>query len=300
MIKKKIVFNTLISAALLLFLIFKIDLQEMFLLVKQGNLVYFLLAVPIVPIMLLVKAKKWNVFLGCIKAEKNILKIFRIILAGIFYGMLSPGKIGELGRVYYLKESKAKTIPTVIVDKFIDILLLVILSIIAVPIFFKNPFFVTIAVGIGICLFASIIFITNRKVIKFLSRIFRISKRHVNEYRKIMLFLLSHKKALIISSLYGILYYGLNLLLAALILSALKPSIDLTIVWLVPVIILFGNAPITISGLGLREYVAVLSFELFGEPGYLAFSFSIINFCYATVVPGIIGYFVGLTNKEKI
>lgn len=300
MVKKRLIFNIIISVALLLFLMFKIDLQEMFLLVRNGNILYFLLAFLILPIMFVVRAKKWKVLLDCIKIERNIFKITKILLIGIFYGMLSPAKIGEVGRVYFLKESKAKTIPTVIVDKFIDVLLLIILSIIAIPIFFKNTFFIIIAIGIGIGLFVTAFFVTNKKVIDIMGKVFKISHVDRKEYRKNMLFLFKNKAALIKSFFYGILFYAINLLLAAVILISLKETIDLRIVWLVPVIILFGNAPITISGLGLREYVAVLSFELFGEPGFLAFSYSIIHFSYSVLLPGLIGYFINLMSKEKV
>ena len=122
MVKKRIIFNIIISLTLLLFLIFRIDLQQMFLLIKGGNKLYFFLAFFILPIMFVIRAKKWKVLLDSMKIERNIFKITKILLIGIFYGMLSPAKVGELGRVYFLRKKRTKTVPTLIVDRFKDLL----------------------------------------------------------------------------------------------------------------------------------------------------------------------------------
>ena len=91
-------------------------------------------------------------------------------------------------------------------------------------------------------------------------------------------------------------YYTLSYVIGYLILLSL--NIDTFAVITLPIIVLIGNMPITISGLGLRESVAALCFVLLGIDGMYGFSFSLIQFGIITLIPGLVGY--GLFIKSGL
>jgi uncharacterized membrane protein YbhN (UPF0104 family) len=97
------------------------------------------------------------------------------------------------------------------------------------------------------------------------------------------------------SVLLSILYYCICYLICFFIcLSAgFNPIVLITF----PIIILMGNIPITISGLGLRESVGSLLFIYLGDTAANGFVFAFLIFIIITLIPGIFGYI--LSMKEN-
>jgi uncharacterized membrane protein YbhN (UPF0104 family) len=87
-------------------------------------------------------------------------------------------------------------------------------------------------------------------------------------------------------------YYAINYIIGYFILLAL--NVDVIAVITIPIIILIGNVPITISGLGLRESVGAVCFTLLGGEGTYGFSFSLILFGIITLIPGLAGYILAM------
>jgi hypothetical protein len=94
-------------------------------------------------------------------------------------------------------------------------------------------------------------------------------------------------------------YYSINIIIAVLLLKALSNEANpyAAFTWLI--IVLIGNIPITISGLGLREYIAIMSFKALGENVELGFSFSTLLFLMITLFPGLIGYLLVLRYAHE-
>jgi hypothetical protein len=63
-------------------------------------------------------------------------------------------------------------------------------------------------------------------------------------------------------------------------------------IFMLPIVVLMGNIPITISGLGLRESIGSLCFVLLGESAANGFVFSLLLFIFITVIPAIFGYVI--------
>ena len=98
-------------------------------------------------------------------------------------------------------------------------------------------------------------------------------------------------------ALLTICYYLIAYISAFFLLLALDAN-TLAVISL-PLIVLMGNIPITISGLGLRESVATILFILLGEEGAYGFSFSILIFLTFTLLPGVLGYFLVITTRSN-
>lgn len=287
---KKIILKAAVSIILIAFLLFKINPKEILSVLKQINPFLFLLSAPVFVFIYIIRTKKWNFLLEELAIKIRFVELLKIFLIGIFYGMLTPGKAGELVRAYHIQEKKTRVIPTIIIDKLIDIFSLFLLSLLAVVIFFNNKILVLITLFIGFSLIAVLFALINKKTISIIFKLFRVDSSHQEEYLENIGSLFKNKRPIIKNFAYSMFFYGLSFIAAYFILKSMSYNINMLVVFTLPLIILLGNAPITIAGLGLREFITVLAFERFNEAASLGFSFSLIWFFMMTVIPGLIGY----------
>ncbi|MFH1317218.1 MAG: lysylphosphatidylglycerol synthase transmembrane domain-containing protein [Candidatus Woesearchaeota archaeon] len=290
------IIKALITIILLGFLVFKIKIDKIIEVFSQINLIYVIYAIPFIFMVYILRALKWNALLEGVGIRCKLLENIKVLLIGIFYGMVTPGKSGELVRALYLKERASKVIPTVIWEKIIDIGSLIILSSIAILVLFKNYLIFFVTLGIGLILVIGTILIMNKRIVNLIARFLKFSEESKTNYIENMRRLAKNKNALFKAFFFGLLYYIVSFIPAFFILIAFKNDINPLIVFSLPIIILLGNAPITISGLGLREWVTVLVFQIMNEPSSIGFSFSILWFLMITVIPGIIGYILSMKS----
>lgn len=288
--KYKTIFKVLLTLFLLLVLLIKVNPQNIFLILISTN--FFLLAVSIflTPLLYLIRSLKWNILLKHVGVKQSLPLVMKVVLIGTFYGMITPGRLGELMRSYYIGNKKSKTIPTVILEKLIDIFTLIILSIFAILVFFSNLTALYIVLTIAVSLILVVAIITNRKTVGSFAKILNISAESYENYLDVMKYIGRDKRCMSKIFALTLCYYAVSFVLAAFILKALNPSVNMLLVFSLPIIILLGNVPITISGLGLREFVTVICFNALGEKVSIGFSFSIIMFAIIVFIPGLVGF----------
>lgn len=298
--KKRWIFNIIITVILLFFLIYKINPEELISTFKATNFFLLILSLPVVVALLFIRSVKWKILLKHLKIEIPLRESFRVVLIGIFYGMMTPGKAGELARAYYLKEKKAVVVPTVIWEKISDVLSLIILSCLAILLLFKNTELIYIVFIMTVILFMGLLAITNKKIVGLIARILKFSDKSKQYYLSSMAEMINPYLLIKIFFL-SFLYYGITFILAAIVLMSLNPSLNLLLIFSLPIIILVGNAPITVSGLGLREFAAVIAFGAVEVNESYGFSFTMILFLLVTLLPALIGYQIiirGRTNQQ--
>ncbi len=276
-------------------LIIKINFFEIAQIIFNLNPVYLLGALILVPILYIIRTLKWNVLLSSAGITITFNKSLKVILIGNFYGLVTPGKVGELGRAYHLNEKKVLTLPTIIIEKMLDIFALVILSVLTIILFFQNNLIMII--GIFICVIVmiiSIFMLVNEKAISFVTNFFKINQENNEQFVKNFWSLFHNYKIMGTTIFISFVYYFVAYLLGYfVILSAgFEPIVLITL----PIIVLIGNIPITISGLGLRESIGSVAFISLGETAADGFVFAFLLFLLITLIPGIVGY--TLTMKE--
>lgn len=294
--------GTLIKAGLtiLLFIVLflKLDLSDVIDILSSLRLSYFVIALLFVPILYIIRTYKWGILLASIKIKKPFGNLFEIVLMGVFYGLLTPGKVGEIGRAYHLNEKKSETIPTILMEKIIDIFILVILSLLTVILFFYDySAFWYILLSLIVLLILAILLLSNKKFILLISKPFKIEGESVDIYINKFSILINDKRAMSKVTLLTICFYLIDYVVAFFLLLSL--DVNTSAVITLPLVILMGNIPITISGLGLRESVATILFILLGEEGAYGFSFSILLFFTTTLLPGVFGYFLAITTRSN-
>ncbi len=130
----------IIGIILLIYILTRLDLNTIIVNVKNFDLnwlfVYGLLTIS----MLILKSLRWETALKKQGVNYSLKKILTIFTITSFWGIITPGRIGEFGKILYLQNDNlpfSRSIVTIIIDRIYDIALLFIMGIISF-LFFIN------------------------------------------------------------------------------------------------------------------------------------------------------------------
>jgi len=249
-----------------------------------------------VPILYIIRTYRWGVLLKSLGIDKSFVNLFRVLLIGVFYGLITPGRVGELVRAYYLDEKKSVTISTILMEKLVDIFILSLLSIITVISFFnKYPLFNYMILISALVAILSTWILVNKKIIFILAKRFNIKYEDVEMHADSFSNLCKDRRAMSKTTLLALAYYLVNYILAILTLYSLGANAFIVVT--LPLIILMGNIPITISGLGMRESIGAICFVLMGGSEAEGVLFSLLLFFNITLIPGVLGYLLTVLDE---
>jgi hypothetical protein len=244
------------------------------------------------------RALRWSYLLRHAGVSISNRDAYRLTLVGIGYGLVTPGRIGELARAFHLDVPGARALPSVIWDRLADIVLLEALSI---------PAFVALGVGAGgapgrgggplLWAYLAVVLVTaagmaaldSPRALAALARRIPTAAGWLGAWGGGATGVL-RSAAFARGLLAGLFFYALNFAGAALLLSELAPAHPPQLTLLFPVIILLGNLPIAFGGLGLREQVSALAFARLGTAASVGPVFSLLWFMVVTVIPALIGF----------
>jgi len=290
-------FKILITGLFFVILFIKIDLNEVFKTFLIINPVYFMVSLSIVPILYIIRSYTWKLLLLSVGINENLFSLLKILLIGVFYGLITPGKIGEFGRIVYLDYPKARVAPTVLIEKMLDVIGLLCICFAISLIFFRSRFeFILLVVIVTFLLLAAILSISNKKIIVFIGNFFRIEPEKIHSYLHFLNSAYCNKKILVTCFFLTLLYYVVALITGFFL--ALSLNLDVIVVCTIPLLILVGNIPITIGGLGLRESLGALAFELLGLSAVYGVTYSLLRFIVIVVIPGFFGYYYSMKWKK--
>jgi hypothetical protein len=101
-------------------------------LVKQANLTYFIAALLLMPLTYLITSRRWHLLLQAMDIHLTQSRTFVINMVGAFYNTFMPGSTGgDLIKAYYAAKHtthKVRAVLSVIVDRVIGLLALVLLG----------------------------------------------------------------------------------------------------------------------------------------------------------------------------
>ncbi|AKB54413.1 hypothetical protein MSBR2_0990 [Methanosarcina barkeri 227] len=279
------------------YLIAKLDLRTIYQTFTQTNLELLSLSLPFIALMYLIKAIKWKSLLDCINVQIPVKRSLEIILMGNFYGALTPGRAGEVSRAFYLDTENSRSIPTVVMDRVIDMVCLLVLSVLSIAFFFKDKNLIYIMTPMIMIFIAGIFVITNEKIVNLIFGIFSKRSEFKENYIKTIKQITGNKKAIFSVSALTLGYYLLNLLVYWIVIKSLNPALNSLLTFSLPIVVVLGNFPISISGFGVREFVSVTIFKLLNESSAYGFSCSIVLYFLTTLLPAIFGFILTLRKK---
>jgi len=137
--QKKHALSFLISVALFIFLFSRVDFQKVFDILKTANLLLFSAAILMTISSLSIKSFRWKLFLNVYKIKLRLFDVFSSFLASVFVANATPARLGEASRPYFLKRryktSFFNLLPSVLVERAIDLFILLIYSLIFLILF---------------------------------------------------------------------------------------------------------------------------------------------------------------------
>ena len=131
--KKRYVISFLISLAILVYLAYQVDISRVGEIISGADMFFVSLAFVGLIASLSLKIVRWGFFLNLYKKKVKPKDVASSLLASLFIANVTPARIGEVSRPYFLKK-KYKTsffeiLPSIIIERFLDLIILLIYSV---------------------------------------------------------------------------------------------------------------------------------------------------------------------------
>ena len=293
------------------YLIFRIGLDKILGSILSANIYLLILALLFSFIALIPPIIKWMVVLRSQNIMLNFWTLFRIDFMGIFYGSITPGRVGTFIRAYYLRDKIKKPlgacISSVVVDKMLDLLAMGVFAVIGSILLLNKISGLFTAVFIAfILLFGTFIFFLNKKRSTFILK--RVWKIFIpQKFKKIALETfnsfygnLPKIKTIFVPfliALISLVFAFTTVYIVAKAFSINIPYIYIITIWSLATIV--SLIPITIAGLGTREAVLITLFSVFNVAATDIVAMSIVAYIISHVIPDILGWFFAIRWKYE-
>ena len=305
----------IIGIILLAYILSSIDIRQLFQTLLQINLAIFAIAVLLEIVSIIIKGIKYVFVVKAHNESISLSNSIKYTRIGFFLSMVTPGKIGELARAFYINKkihSLGKSLSTVVVDRAIDLVILLSTGF-AAAVFLSLTIETNIlpieAIAIVIVLFILLAVLASRKNLakKLLKPIFKAiipeKMKHktrigFNDFYAAVGKAVKNKKELTIAVFCGIMIWIVTVF--ALWFYLLSLNIFTVpfyfIIILLPAIITIELLPISFSGIGTRDAVCILLLGIFGVTAPEAVAFSVLLFATGYLLNAAIG-FVFFSNE---
>jgi uncharacterized membrane protein YbhN (UPF0104 family) len=238
------------------------------------------------------RARRWSVLLSRSGVALGSAASYGLTLVGTFYGIFTPGRVGEFARALHLREGAGvRSVPSMVWDRVADVVLLELLCLpgfALVPAWHGHLQLVGLFVAIVLATALGIAILAQDEVADAAVRLLPFLRRPAARWRESSRGVLSGA-AFRMSLVWGLFFYLFMYAAAWLLLHDLAPRASATLLLGLPVIPLLGNLPIAFGGLGLREQVSATVFGGVGAGEATGAAFSLLLFATATLLPGLLG-----------
>ncbi len=275
LLKNKWLIRSIGIIIFILILIFKIDFEKLLQIVRidyrylTGAFIVLLMSSIIRPI-------RWQYILEKLNINYSFKKTYWLYYIGVLMGNITPGKIGEFGKIAYLKKdgnTTSNSLISIIIDKIIDLIFLVIVSGIGIIVFYKF-LKIDILPTLIIILIALLLLII---ILKTRAHKTLIKRLHLSDFiKKFKLYKFkNYFYIFLLTIFYWLSHYVIFFLLARSIgidqLSFINLALSITMTGLIVLL------PISILGIGTRDISLLFLFSFFGVAPELIISFSILG-----------------------
>lgn len=271
-----------LTVILLAIIIKTVNISAVIQILSTAKVNYLLLAGLLIFLHVFLKSYKWYLLAKELHSDNTFWGAMRSYLRGTSLAIVTPSRIGELGRVVGMKGDKLQLGSLTFVDKISELWIVIFFVLLGGQRLITgfNSVFIILALAV-ILLFLYQFRRLNNAITRFVPFAFL---RNILRGFTLVSWPLSNI-ILILSFLTMSVYF----LQAYLLLSAFQSVAVTTILVAFPLILLTNLVPVTIGSLGIREGVAIYLLSQFGIPATIAISVSLLLFLFDTVIPGVLG-----------
>ncbi len=303
--KFQLILKALVSIALIVYLLSQTDYRAIYYSLISADPIYLLLALMTLFLGKIISGYRWQILLLAQDIKIPLKTLIASLFVGQFFNSFLPTTIGgDAIRAYDTAvESKesAKSVTTVFMDRFIGVLALVTLAIIAVPIammFGEDvSYFIFPVLIVGLLCLIGLVIVLNNSVVRLFAdflrrfRLPRIADQVTKVYQSIQEM---KDDARALWTAFGIsLLLQINVVLFHYLIS-LSLNLNVPLIYyfiIVPIALTILILPFSINGIGLREGIYVFLLAGIGVTASNAIAFSLLSFLLVltqAVIGGVI------------
>lgn len=286
-----------LTVVLLGLILTKVGLGNLLERFSQVNLWFVAAAAVLSVLFTLLKSFKWFYLLSRVVGRCKYVDAVRTYLIGIGLAVVTPGRVGELGRAYYLRDGdRVFSAGVVAVDRLLDLFGVFTLACAGA--------FVIAGGGLGwVCVGAALIALAVLYWPHRPARLAAALLRRIPIGRRLESlpqgFSAVTRTTLTAAITLTLLCYGLILIEFYVLLSGFE-SVPFGPVMLVfPLVMLTNIFQITIGGLGVREGASVLLLSLFGVSEEAAVNATFIISLFNIFIPGLVGALLSARHQRS-
>ncbi|MFA6525945.1 MAG: lysylphosphatidylglycerol synthase transmembrane domain-containing protein [Candidatus Buchananbacteria bacterium] len=295
----------LIGFSVFAYILFSIDFQLLAERILGINIIYLIIGFILTLGVAVAKALRWHSILNSLGIMISKFLSIKLYWLGLYVGIITPGKIGEVIKVYFLKAkgfSSAKSLLSIIIDRFLDMLVIAVLGGVVTLFYLRFMALQIIILSLAIILFfglAYYLFNNKSRLSKWLDDFL---KENINdkfygyfasffgacsELRNIKLGYIAVSFIYLVIS--WMLYYGANYMIALSLHLDISPMLLLAAIIAA---IISSLLPISIAGIGTRDVSIIYVFSSAGisRETAIIFSFFVLVIDLLAVSFGLIPY----------
>lgn len=311
-------FLPLVGIVILIIIIISLDVEEIKKALLSINPIFIVLALSLTIPRVLIRNLAWQQIQKEQKIKISYYQSLKCFLIGYFYASWTPGFVGQVMRVPYMKEKTGEPYGKLFVNTLIEVIirqvaiyamivtgLLIILGQFS-EIDISRILPIIIAILIALQAIIILYFIKKERGEKFFHLFVRYiipkklkdsTLRFVNTFYKDFPRIRRLIIPLLLSFITWIIIFS-QLYIIAYALGANIPYLSFLLLY--PIANIASYIPITFAGLGFRELTSILIFStLFGVGEEVVLVFTLVGFIITDVVTGFIGFVVSLTEAGK-
>jgi uncharacterized protein (TIRG00374 family) len=325
----KTILGVVITLGLMSFLIWKCEPRKVWLGLVEANKWLLLASFGCTLVLFVIKTLRWQAILRPHEIKHPFFKTLVLIIIGTFGSAITPAKVGDILRAFYLSRDNenapvGKAVFSVVFDRIFDLGAIFLLIGVSFPFILLEittlNWWIPAGIIAGFLVFLIVIVFTFSEkitkpiltfILKIISKMFKKKKAkekiQITTEEIIEDFFTGQKSYrfyhYLIFSFYSILFWGILGVQGSIILTSFGisfPNIGIIIAVLCTAAITAMALPISISGTGVREAVIILLLWLFlGIEEAFSLDLSIIQTTLNVLLPGLIGGIMVLVINRK-
>jgi len=230
------------------------------------------------------RAYKWHSLVGA-TAKVRPQQSLRTLFGGFALGLITPGRLGELGRCLFVRKNERVRIAILtLLDRLLDLWAL--LTLVGASLFFLVPHPAAIF-GMAVWLALVPVMMGFPGLLAHFSRLFQRAREFQSQLAE-----MSSELPPAEMPRYAVMALGAmwaELASFFFLLRAFSPTDFTTAVATYPYIVLAGDLPVSFSGVGVREGAAALLLTPYSIPPSVAVDAALLWFVLAILLPSLLG-----------
>jgi len=245
-------------------------------------------------VMFVLRAYKWHCLMTA-AGKPRLRQSLRTLLGGFALGLITPGRLGELGRCLFVRKNERTQVALLtILDRTLDVWAL--LTLVGASLFLLVPHPAAIF-GVAVWLALLPVLLGFPGLLAHLSKAVRRSSHFHGHLAEVAAAVPPARMPRYAIMAMGAMWAELASFF--FLLSAFSPTGFATAVATYPYIVLAGDLPLSFSGVGVREGAAALLLSPYAVPSGAAVDAALLWFVFAILFPAALGVAWLVVEKLK-